>query len=415
MQLSIDFLENLSGNSEKNTISSENENQIPISNPYKFTPASHIKSSDADISFSTPLYEKFDANLEVGINASVNSENEENSFATFVNDTWQTSYKNLFSYKNVIASFYSLLDFNIHNFNFILGARAENFSTNVGYDLEKKKDNKYFFYPNFAVSYKLNDINSFNFNYDKRIERPEGYQLNPIIYSGDYITERYIGNQNLEESFSNVFELGYLFYKNNFYLNTSISYTDSKNVIDKMFFQEQTIRYKTWANIANIQSCIINTALNWKMSFITSTLSGSVYKVYYTKKNDINTEKNDYWNYDIRFIPRIKLKNDYNILLQILYYSSQYYAYSKRTDAFKGSLTLSKTFKKDLTISLRVNNFINKIPHTIVWGENFNSESYMDNHSQAIYLGIFYQFGRNIKIRAKTDINTSGILLQREN
>jgi hypothetical protein len=412
-ELSVDFLKNLSS-VPTTDFYSEDSKQTPANAPYKFYLKESDNSSDLEVNFSFPVWAKLDATLETGINISKNQAKEKNEKSTYNNDIWEINHNKSFSYDNTIAAFYTQLDFTVGKFNFIIGSRFENLHTNFRFDslsLNKKSNS---FYPNLAVLYSLNDENSFNFNYDRRVERPEAYQLSPIVYVADYVTEMYVGNSNLREAFSDAFELGYLFNKGNYNINTSLSYRNSDNLLTQLFYQENGLRYKTWGNIMNVQSYELNSAFNYKYSFLTATLSASVYNEYFTKKENAGIKKEEHWNYNIRFIPRIRLKKDFNMMLQMLYYSPQYYAYSKRTSVFNASFTVSKTFNTNLTLSLRVNNFINKIPRRIAQGGNFNSESYTDIHNRALYLGIFYKFGKDIKTRAKTDIHTRGIILQRE-
>jgi outer membrane receptor for ferrienterochelin and colicin len=413
-ELSVDFLKSLSS-APANNFYREDSNQNPETIPYRFKSEEDDKASDLEISFSIPVWEKLDAKLETGLNISQNQAAEENEKSTYDNGIWTDDYNHSFSYNNTIAALYTLLDFTLGKFNFIFGSRLENFHADFHFDslsLDKKNNS---FYPSLSILYGLDDESSLNFSYDKRVERPESYQLSPIVYIADYLTEMYVGNPDLTESFSNAFELGYLFNKKNYNIHTSFSYRNADNVIEQIFYQENGLRYKKWGNIMNVQSCEFDAAFNYKRSFLTATLSASVYNEYFTKKTGVGIQKDKHWNYDIRFIPRIKLKKGFNITLQTLYYSPQYYAYSKRTSAFSASLTASKTFMKNLTISLRMNNFIHKIPHRIAQGENFTLESYEDIHNRALYLGVFYKFGKDIKTRAKTDIHTKGIILQREN
>jgi outer membrane receptor protein involved in Fe transport len=81
----------------------------------------------------------------------------------------------------------------------------------------------------------MNGHNDFNFNYSRRIERPDVYQLSPIVYNADYITERYTGNENLQPAFSSSFDFGYSFNKKPFGINVSVFYMNTKDEIDRMF------------------------------------------------------------------------------------------------------------------------------------------------------------------------------------
>lgn len=91
-----------------------------------------------------------------------------------------------------------------------LGLRVENTQTD-GYsaNLNQRIKNNYFkLFPTFYLTYKMNEDNSFNLNYGKRINRPRFDLLNPFriyINSNSYSE----GNPFLKPSFSDNFEISH--------------------------------------------------------------------------------------------------------------------------------------------------------------------------------------------------------------
>lgn len=390
-----------------------------LSNPYiyKITPDDATRKAVMNVEYITPLSEKHQINLNAGVNGTYVTEKYDNSGATFLQNVWVDSVdiRNTFKYKELLLSAYALVDFKINKLSFTVGGRVEYFKSELRQKTTSTNNEKVNFYPSLSVSFSPNDNNDLGFSYSRRIERPEAYQLNPFIYNGDYASEKYIGNASLKPSFSNSFEFSYTLDKGNWNVNGTLAYIDSKDVLDKTYYLDENIRYKTWGNISRNQSYMLNAGWYWNLNKFTMTLSGSIYNDSYSKENDGITQKDDYWTYDIRFVPKLALGKGYNVSAQLIYYGPKSYAYSKRTNIFRGSLTINKKIKDNHVVSLRVNNLINKIPSYYSWGDGYNSRTYNDVNNQTVYIGILYKFGKSINSRAKTSLNTRAIQMQRDN
>ncbi|MCA0348204.1 MAG: TonB-dependent receptor [Bacteroidetes bacterium] len=75
-------------------------------------------------------------------------------------------------------------------------------------DQSKLTDKIFTAYPSVFLNYKMNDKNSFNFNYSRRVDRPSIGQISPIReWSNPLIESR--GNPSLAPQFTNSFEVNY--------------------------------------------------------------------------------------------------------------------------------------------------------------------------------------------------------------
>lgn len=414
-ELSFDFRQTFSENPQHREYRITDDDGAPITAPYRVFPCDDVNSSEFTGNFVTVLSKKINLNMDIGTELELTRENDTNGGATLVDNIWKdsASIRNLFRFNEYIPAVYALFDFNIKKFAFKIGGRAEYYHTEWGMDVLNKKRSSFNVYPSFGIAYSMNDYNDFNFNYSHRVERPGIYQLTPVVYNGDYVTERYTGNENLQPAFSGSFEFGYSFNKNSLGINASVSYMDTKDEIDKMFYNVGEIRYKTWGNLVDKQTFMFDYGFNWKHKILSIYLMGSVYNENYRKKTTEAVETDNHWNYDIRFIPQLKFKNGYNLTLQCIYYGNQYYAYSRRAESLRVSLYASKTFNK-LTVSLNAVNFINNIFRTYMWGTGFSNETFFDNHDTALFhVGILYKFGKETKSRAQTNLNNRPIQLNR--
>lgn len=103
-----------------------------------------------------------------------------------------------------------------------LGLRYEYTSSNLGSVKQQNiVDRKYGrFFPSMFISHKINDNNSINLSYSRRITRPTFKDMAPFVIFIDPYTF-FSGNSGLQPAFSNVFKADYIF--KNFVL--SLSYT----------------------------------------------------------------------------------------------------------------------------------------------------------------------------------------------
>lgn len=130
---------------------------------------------------------------------------------------------NKFNYKEYTQAVYFSANKDVGDkWKFQVGFRFENTQT-TGISLsnnQKNKNNYLKVFPTAYILYDINESNSININYGRRINRPRFDWLNPFrIYSSLYFYVE--GNPFLQPSFSHNFELNYT-YKNN--LNFQLYY-----------------------------------------------------------------------------------------------------------------------------------------------------------------------------------------------
>lgn len=119
---------------------------------------------------------------------------------------------NSFDYTENTQAIYASAQKSIQKWEMQVGLRGEN-TQSKGYSptLNQTVTNNYFkLFPSVFVQYNMNDKNNFNFNYTRRIYRPDFWQMNPFrSYTTNNAYEQ--GNPFLQPSFSTNFELGYTY------------------------------------------------------------------------------------------------------------------------------------------------------------------------------------------------------------
>ncbi|NCI46943.1 TonB-dependent receptor [Sediminibacterium sp. WSJ-3] len=177
---------------------------------------------------------------------------------------------NKYKFNDQVYAAYATYTFKTGNWNFQLGLRAEsskytgNLLTQQGTD-SAKFDVKYplSLFPSAFLTYKIDDKQDFQFNYSRRVNRPNFFQLMPFP---DYSDPQNIniGNAGLKPEFTNSFEVSY----NN-------AYTRGANFLASLFFKHNTdlITRFTYIDTNRLSSgkelANFNTYINANSSYVT--------------------------------------------------------------------------------------------------------------------------------------------------
>lgn len=110
-------------------------------------------------------------------------------------------------------------------------------------------DTSYFnVFPSAGITYQLNQKNSFQLNYSRRIKRPNYENLNPFIANIDQLVYSQ-GNPFLRPEYANNIQLSHTY---NYFLNTSLSYSRTTGLITRItdIGEDEKSSYITWRNLA---------------------------------------------------------------------------------------------------------------------------------------------------------------------
>ncbi|MFZ1784704.1 MAG: TonB-dependent receptor [Ferruginibacter sp.] len=222
----------------------------------------NIKIYSGKIDYTLPL--KKDAKLEAGFKT---------SFVNNDNDARYDSLKNGFNVLDSGRSNHFIYEENINaayvnysrplgkKWSMQLGLRAENTNSSgisKGYTFNKLLDKFEYtetrfdrsytqLFPTAYFQYTANEKNQFVINYGRRIERPDYEDMNPFVHFLDRYTYEQ-GNPNLSPQFAHNIELSHT-YKG--FLTTTINYTNTNNIIQQVFEQNE-LTNETFIKKANI-------------------------------------------------------------------------------------------------------------------------------------------------------------------
>lgn len=175
--------------------------------------------------------------MEVGAKGTFTQFKNDVGVSYFTDGSWNfdSELTNEYSLKEDISAAYTSFTFKLGEMtNMVAGLRYEYMNSVLSSETEEGILDLHYgeLFPTFYISHKLNENNTVQFSYGRRIDRPTFNELAPFIV---FMTpETFIaGNENLLPAFSNNFKADYMFKS----VSLSVSYTDTKNAISR--FQPQ--------------------------------------------------------------------------------------------------------------------------------------------------------------------------------
>ncbi|MGC4100763.1 outer membrane beta-barrel protein [Ferruginibacter sp.] len=181
------------------------------------------------VDYNKKINEKLHA--EAGVKLALSEFTNDVAVETLKQSNWvaDSSLTSKYSLKEDIAAAYTAFSITASAKTSIkLGLRYEYTSSNLGSIKQKNIiDRKYGrFFPSIFVTQKVDDNNSFNFSYSRRITRPTFRDMAPFVIFIDPYTF-FSGNSGLQPAFSNVFKVDYMLKSFVF----SVSYTKENETI----------------------------------------------------------------------------------------------------------------------------------------------------------------------------------------
>jgi outer membrane receptor protein involved in Fe transport len=202
--------------------------------------------------------------IELGLRASMRQSNNFNQFytRTINGELKPTSLNTIYNNKDNVYAAYANFSNRIKNFGYQLGLRAERSDYTGDIPTKNQTFNINFpisFFPSMFLSQKLTETDEMQFNYSRRINRPNVFQLFPFIDSSDLLNVS-VGNPALQPEFTNSFELSY-----------SKSFKNRDNFIASAYFKNTNDLITRFQKIDTSISKygVVNTYINANRMYIT--------------------------------------------------------------------------------------------------------------------------------------------------
>ena len=183
------------------------------------------------------------------------------------------SISNIFTYNENVNALYSQYGNKFGKFSFLLGLRMENSQLkgevaadvqSIPGDVDLNFDKNYTgLFPTVNLIYELGERESLTLGYNRRINRPRGYFINPFP-SRSSEANIFQGNPDLDPAYASAFDLGYLRRWDKLTLTSSIYYQYETDAFERI--QEDTGLF-TSNGTPIIRTLPINLATNQRYGF----------------------------------------------------------------------------------------------------------------------------------------------------
>jgi outer membrane receptor protein involved in Fe transport len=187
------------------------------------------------VDYVWPINEK--TQFELGYRGNFSSQETEYNVFDLLDTgrTPNTQLTNFLGFTQNVNAAYTQFGQKVNKFSYLMGLRME--KTHIEIDqktanIYKEKDYTDWF-PTLNLSYEFNEKENITLGYSRRIRRPRSWSLNPFR-SLTSLTFFRQGNPDLDPSYSNLLDLGYLKRWDKFTFNGSVYYQKATQVIERI-------------------------------------------------------------------------------------------------------------------------------------------------------------------------------------
>lgn len=286
-------------------------------------------------------------------------------------------FKNDLEYIEKVHALYAQFGDKMDKFSYMLGLRWEATEIDVNQlttmDFNNKKYNNFF--PSAFLNYEFTDGENITVSYSRRVRRPRGRILNPVSNYSSSINF-FMGNPNLDPSFTNALDFGYMKRWNQLTLNTSLYYNHTTDAtqfvrrVDGVNEEGIPVTISSPINLATEYRYGLELNLNynpfrwWRMNanvnlFQVSTRGDYTY-VDFEGNSITQNFDNDAFTWMGRINSRVTLPAKIDWQTNFMYRGAQKTAQGKVLGNASVNMSLSKDVLKDkATIALNVQDLFN--------------------------------------------------------
>lgn len=261
-----------------------------------------------------------------------------------------------FDYGQDVGAAYGVISFKLaKKLSFKGGLRAEytNINGTAGSTLNFKND--YFnLFPSAIVSQAFSQRTSLKLSYNRRMQRPSLFYLNPFLDETDPENKRQ-GNPALNPELTDVLELGYSTYIKGSMINASVFYRNTQDVIESVFNPDQKLT--SYFNVGTSKSYGFNTFATYN-PLPKWTLMGNFSLNSYEVMNPNTKESTGvYANYSVFMRSAVSFTGGWNTEIFGVYNGSRRsFQGTTGAMAFYGGALKKDIMKKKATIGVNVFN-----------------------------------------------------------
>lgn len=357
-----------------------------------------------NVDYVNPLSEN--SKLELG--AEARTTRSENHYKT--DNPFNPNQESKYNYDMDIYSVYATFGQNFEKFSYQLGARFESYKVDARLADETIYEDDYLtLYPSAYLTYSMNDKNSFQMSYSRRVDRPNLNQTKPIReFATPTVTG--MGNPELDPQFTNSVELNYTRVLKKGSLTAGIFYRSIQDEINRVFYEdEQTPNpndfIMSYANFDNNSAYGFEVSANYKITkwwdFQPAIDFSSISQKGMIQVYDPETDTS---SFEIQEIDanafNARVNNNFRVLKNLTFTLFGFYrggvdgVQNNSKEMYKiDSGARYSTMENKLTFSLRFNDMFNTMRYRFTSTNPFVANGEFNWESRTVFFGINYIFG----------------------
>jgi outer membrane receptor protein involved in Fe transport len=371
-----------------------------------------------NVDYIRPLTET--AKLEVG--GELRTTRSENNYRT--TNAANPNQVSKYNYDIDIYSGYVTYGQNFEKFSYQVGTRFESYTVNAKLANETVyKDDYFTLYPSAFVSYSINDKNSLQMSYSRRVDRPNLEQTKPVReFATPTVTG--MGNPELDPQFTNSVELNYTRVLDKGSITAGVFYRNIQDQIGRTFFSDELTENPddfilSYGNFDSSSSYGFEASSNYKMAnwwdfqpaIDFSQLSeNGVIQVNNPNTNALEMKKVEISSnaFNARLNNNFKVTKGLTLTLFGFYRSDVQKVQGKVEEMYRiDSGARYSMLENRLTFSVRFNDMFNTMKASFNTTNPFESTAVSHWESRTVYVGVNYMFGggKNRSLQRKSRDN----------
>jgi outer membrane receptor protein involved in Fe transport len=380
------------------------------------------KLSTFNVDYVNPLNEKttLEAGAEARITRTENNYNTSNPFAELPVSNY--------TYDTDIYSAYVTFGQKFTKFSYQLGARFESYkvAANLNHGFEKFDDDYITLYPSAYLTYNLNEKNTLQLSYSRRVDRPSLEQTKPIReFSTPLVTS--FGNPELRPQFTNSVEVNYTITLEKGSFTTGVFFRSINDPIGRILEPDESDPNKqtmTFTNYDHNTSYGFEVSFNYKITkwwdiqpsidFSSINQKGIVSK-YYPLEDISKPEERTVTvaAFNGRMNSNFKVNKRLSFLLFGFYRGAVEGIQNDSHEMYKMDIGSRYTLLDNkMNLSLRFNDVFNTMKYAFDTQYPYPQSGQFTWESQTVYLGLTYNFGggkiKNLQRKQREDNTNKG-------
>lgn len=395
----------------------------------------------AQFDYVLPFGKDNQSQFELGYRGTFNSFNTDFDFGILNTNgslNVDPDFSNELNYREYVNAAYTQIGTKLKKFSILGGLRME--ASDIGIELvetDENTDKDYVdWFPSLFLGYEFSEMEQLTISYSRRLRRPRSRFINPFP-SRSSNTNLFQGNPDLNPTYTNAFDLGYLKRWDKLTFTTSAYYNRSTGVFQ--FITQETGNFVEIENPNNpSEPILVPIQVRTPINLATDTRYGGEFTTTYTPKKNWRFTWNlnlfqqqlrgdfsfiDFQNEEVvqnfdadNFTWFTRLSAKLPLPGAIDFQSNLFYR-GRRVDAQnvnKGILSTNLAFSKDVikdkaTLSLNVSDLLNsRKRRTETRTENVFTESEFQFRERQITLSFLYRFNQPQNERTRRDRGSGG-------